>query len=150
VSALLDRFKQRKIVQWALAYLAGAFVVVQVMDALAEPLGLGVVGQRGVVALLVLGFLLALTLAWFHGEKGHQSVSGTELAVLAIIAVLGGGILTWLVRLVPADRPEADAPPRSQCCPSPVPLPVRRRPISWSRAFTTRSRPSSRRSARWK
>jgi membrane protease YdiL (CAAX protease family) len=141
VSALLDRFKQRKIVQWALAYLAGAFVVVQVMDALAEPLGLGVVGQRGVVALLVLGFLLALTLAWFHGEKGHQSVSGTELAVLAIIAVLGGGILTWLVRLVP---------PRSQCCPSPVPLPVRRRPISWSRAFTTRSRPSSRRSARWK
>ncbi len=38
--SLLQRLKERKLVQWALAYLAGAFVVFQILDAVAEPLGL--------------------------------------------------------------------------------------------------------------
>jgi len=38
--SLLQGLKERKLVQWALAYLAGAFVVFQLLDALAEPLGL--------------------------------------------------------------------------------------------------------------
>jgi hypothetical protein len=37
---LLERLKQRKIIQWALAYLAGAWVVVQLLDAVKDPVGL--------------------------------------------------------------------------------------------------------------
>ena len=38
--SLLQRLKERKLVQWAVTYLAGAFVVFQLLDAVAEPLGL--------------------------------------------------------------------------------------------------------------
>ncbi len=41
-SSLLTRLKQRKLVQWALAYIAAAWVLLQVMEVLAEPLGLRV------------------------------------------------------------------------------------------------------------
>jgi len=37
---LFERLKQRKIVQRGLAYLAGAFVVFQAVEVLAEPWGL--------------------------------------------------------------------------------------------------------------
>jgi len=37
---LLKSLKERKLVQWALAYLAGAFVVFQAVEVMAEPLGL--------------------------------------------------------------------------------------------------------------
>jgi hypothetical protein len=40
--SLLGRLKERKLVQWALAYLAGGFVFLQVLDAVAEPLSLSV------------------------------------------------------------------------------------------------------------
>lgn len=33
--SLLDRLEQRKLVQWALAYLAGGWVVLQIVDQLA-------------------------------------------------------------------------------------------------------------------
>ena len=37
----VDELKRRKIVQWALAYLAGAWVVLQLLDVVAEPWGIG-------------------------------------------------------------------------------------------------------------
>ena len=64
---LLQRRKKRKIVQWTLGYLAGAFVVLQLMDALEGPLGLGQAVQQGVLVLLVVGFPVTLVLAWYHG-----------------------------------------------------------------------------------
>ncbi len=36
VNVLLQRLKERKLVQWALAYLAGAWVVLQVLDLLGQ------------------------------------------------------------------------------------------------------------------
>jgi hypothetical protein len=39
VSSFFARLKERKLVQWTLAYLAGAWVVLQVMDVAADPLG---------------------------------------------------------------------------------------------------------------
>jgi hypothetical protein len=35
--SLLQRLKERKLVQWAVAYLAGAFVVVQLLEAVPFP-----------------------------------------------------------------------------------------------------------------
>ena len=89
---LLQRLKKRKIVQWTLGYLAGAFVVLQLMDALEGPLGLGQAVQQGVLVLLVVGFPVTLVLAWYHGEQGRQRVSGPELLIIAgLLAVAGIG-----------------------------------------------------------
>ena len=96
IATLWTRLKERKLVQWALAYLAASFGVLQLMDALAEPLSLGARGQQSVVAVLVTGFFVTLVLAWFHGEKGRQDVGSLELGFIGLIVALGGGAL-WLL-----------------------------------------------------
>ncbi len=93
---VFERLKERKLVQWTLAYGAGAFVVLQIMDALAEPLSLSTMAQRAVLTLVVVGFFIALVLAWYHGEKGRQRVSGPELLIVTLLLVVAGtGV--WLM-----------------------------------------------------
>ena len=87
---LLQRLKERKLVQWTLGYLAGAFVVLQLMDALEGPLGLGQAVQQGVLVLLVVGFPVTLVLGWYHGEQGRQRVSGPELLIITGLLVVSG------------------------------------------------------------
>ena len=62
---LLQRLKERKLVQWALAYAAGAFVVFQLLDALAEPLALTPTIQRSILVIVAVGFFVSLVLAWY-------------------------------------------------------------------------------------
>ena len=87
-SLFFERLKERRIVRWALAYVAGAWVVVEVLSQLGELFGISLGFQRAVVILLAFGLPVTLIVAWYHGERGRQRVSGTELLLLA--AVLGG------------------------------------------------------------
>lgn len=87
---LIQRFRKRKLVQWALAYLAGAFVAFQLLDALAEPLAVSTTVQRGILAVILIGFFITLVLAWYHGEKGRQRASGPELLMVAALLVIAG------------------------------------------------------------
>ena len=47
-SSFLQRLKERKIVQWALAYLAAAFVIFQSVEVMAEPWGIAPGLQRAI------------------------------------------------------------------------------------------------------
>jgi TolB-like protein/Flp pilus assembly protein TadD len=94
--SLLQRLKERKLVQWALAYLAGAFVLFQLLDALEGALGLTATVQRAVLVIVGIGFFITLILAWYHGEKGRQRVSGPELLMLAALLVVAGVALSTL------------------------------------------------------
>src|SRR3546814_2640996 len=87
------RLRQRKLVQWALAYAAGAFALLQGVDIVAQQFGWPEGLQRGITLALVLGFFVTLVLAWYHGERGAQRVSGAELLVLALLLAVGGGVL---------------------------------------------------------
>jgi len=104
MSGLLQRLKERKLVQWALAYLAGAWVLLQVIGLIGQqfdwPPGL----LRGITVAAGVGFFIVLVLAWYHGERGEQKVSGTELLLLALLLAIGGGLL-WKFAL------NAPAPP---------------------------------------
>src|SRR3546814_11925220 len=66
------RLRQRKLVQWALAYAAGAFALLQGVDIVAQQFGWPEGLQRGITLALVLGFFVTLVLAWYHGERGAQ------------------------------------------------------------------------------
>jgi len=94
MAPLVRELGERKLVQWALAYLAGAWLVIQVLDALADAWTIPVALLRGMQVLMALGLPLVLVLAWYHGEKGRQRVSGPELlmiaALLGIAAVVTG------------------------------------------------------------
>src|SRR5690348_16663868 len=93
MTEFLARLKQRKLVQWALAYIAFAFALLQGMDVVAHQFGWPDGLQRGVTFSLVVGFFVALVLAWYHGERGAQKVSGTEIVILALLLAIGGGLL---------------------------------------------------------
>jgi TolB-like protein/Tfp pilus assembly protein PilF len=96
--SLLQRLKERKLFQWALAYLAGAWLAFQGIEVLAEPWGLSVGLQRNLHVLLGFGFIITLVLAWYHGERGRQRIGGIELLILAAILIVGGAVLAALGR----------------------------------------------------
>ncbi len=106
---LLERLKQRKIVQRGLAYLAGAFLVFQVLEVLAEPWGLSPSMQRSIHILLLVGFFVQLVIAWYHGEKGRQRIGGVELLLLAGVLLVGGLALTVVGT---GDNPDRNEGPR--------------------------------------
>jgi TolB-like protein/Tfp pilus assembly protein PilF len=93
---VLQRLRQRKLFQWVLAYLAGAWLVFQAIEVLADPWGIPTALQRGVHILLVVGFFLVLVVAWYHGERGRQRVSGPELLIIAALLGIAGLLITVL------------------------------------------------------
>jgi len=92
-------------VQWALAYAAGAWVLLQVLGFAADSFGWPAIVKQLAMLSLAVGLPILLTLAWFHGERAQQRVTGQELAILTLLLIIGGGLLWWY-----ANR-SADAPP---------------------------------------
>jgi TolB-like protein/cytochrome c-type biogenesis protein CcmH/NrfG len=93
MNEFLQRLKQGKLVQWTLAYVAAAFALLQGIDIVAQRFGWPEQTIRLVILAMIVGFFVTLVLAWYHGERGAQRVSGTELLILAVLLVLGGGFL---------------------------------------------------------
>ncbi len=89
----IARLKQRKLVQWALAYVAAAFALLQGIDIFAQRFDWPGLIERGVLIAVCIGFFAVLVIAWYHGERGAQKVSGTELLLLALLLAIGGGLL---------------------------------------------------------
>src|SRR5215468_5358633 len=87
------RLKQRKLVQWAIAYVAAAFALLQGIDIVAQQFGWPEAVRRGITLALIVGFFVTLVLAWYHGERGAQRVTGMELLIIALVLALGGGLL---------------------------------------------------------
>ena len=102
MAEFLARLKQRKLVQWSLAYVAAAFALIQVLDVVAHQFGWPDDLQRGSTLVLVVGFFVAIVLAWYHGERGAQKVSSTEIVILALLLAIGGGLLWRYERITPS------------------------------------------------
>ncbi|MEP6976397.1 MAG: hypothetical protein ABI897_13185, partial [Spartobacteria bacterium] len=66
--------------------------------------------MRFVIIALSLGFFVTLVLAWYHGERGAQRVSGTELLILALLLAIGGGFLWRSAGTSPEKIVRQDAP----------------------------------------
>jgi TolB-like protein/Tfp pilus assembly protein PilF len=90
---LWQSLRQRKLVQWAIAYGAFAFALIQVLDIVADSYHWPDQAMHIVFGLLALGFLVALILAWYHGERGARRISGPELLLIALVLAVGGGLL---------------------------------------------------------
>ncbi|MEO5628697.1 MAG: hypothetical protein ABIQ62_02865 [Thermomonas sp.] len=106
-----QRLKQRKLVQWAVAYVAAAFALLQGVDIVAQQFGWPETLQRGITLALVLGFFVALVLAWYHGERGEQKISNTEILILTLLLAIGGGLMWRYARVSPETLPQSTASP---------------------------------------
>ncbi len=105
MNEFLQRLKERKLVQWAIAYVAAAFALLQGIDIVAQQFGWPEGVRRGITLALIVGFFVTLVLAWYHGERGAQKVTGTELLILGLVLAIGGGLL-W--RFAAASRGNND------------------------------------------
>ena len=85
MSEFIDRMRQRKIVQWTLAYLAAGWGLLQVLDFMRENFAVPVTVVQRVTVLLGGGLLAVIVVAWYHGDRGRQRVSRTELLALTTI-----------------------------------------------------------------
>lgn len=103
-----QRLKQRKLVQWALAYVAFAFALLQGIDIVAQRFDWPPAIERYLILALVIGFFVVLVLAWYHGERGRQRLGGTELLIIALLLAIGGALI-WRFGPVTAQRTQATA-----------------------------------------
>lgn len=106
--------RRRKLVQWSLAYLAGAWAVLEVFDLVGSQFGWPSLLMRSFTISLGLGFLLMLVLAWYHGERGEQKVSGTELLVLAVLLSMCAGLMWRYTRMTQPVAEVAQSPGTTQ------------------------------------
>jgi hypothetical protein len=94
MNEFLQRLKERKLVQWTVAYCASAFALVQLRCALSSSRSASAFSLR--------------SCSWYHGERGAQRVTGTELLILTLLLAIGGGFL-WRFASV-AGGPTSPAP----------------------------------------
>ncbi len=116
---LWQKLRRRKVVQWGIAYGVGAWGFLQGLEYVSEAFGWpDQLRQVAILALLV-GLPVVLVIAWYHGDRGAQRVSGVELTIITLLFLLGGGIFwryerateTTPVAVPAAAGPAAEAPP---------------------------------------
>src|SRR5687768_511717 len=93
---LLSELRRRKVFRTAAAYLAAAFVLLQVADLTFEPLGLPASAYRLLIIVAAAGFPIALVVSWFfdlrrtestvaHAGPGRHRRTAVALAAFVII-----------------------------------------------------------------
>ncbi len=104
--SLIENVRQRKVVQWAIGYVAGAWLILEVLGFVAENFGWPAAVVRGATVLVGVGFFVALVLAWYHGESGRQRATGFELLLIAILLLAAGAAVVQVSRGVRPEEPE--------------------------------------------
>ena len=65
MTEFIARLKQRKLVQWAVAYVAFAFAVLQGIDIVAQRFDWPATVERLLIIAICVGFFVTLLLAWY-------------------------------------------------------------------------------------
>ncbi|HSJ24912.1 MAG TPA: hypothetical protein VK929_09610 [Longimicrobiales bacterium] len=95
---LFSQLRERRIVQIVMAYMAGAWVALEVIDQFVDREIMP--DQVYLVALILAavgGLPAALIIGWYHGEKGRQSAPRAEIAMLVGVAVIALGLSSFTV-----------------------------------------------------
>jgi TolB-like protein/Flp pilus assembly protein TadD len=89
---LWDRLRRRKVVQWGIAYAAGAWGLLQGLAYATATFHWPEVLQALATLALLVGLPIILVIAWYHGDKGHQRVTAAELAIITLLFLVGGAM----------------------------------------------------------
>jgi TolB-like protein/Tfp pilus assembly protein PilF len=104
-----ERLRQRKVVQWSVAYAAGAWGVLQGLSYSIATFGWSPTLQPLATVLFLVGLPIVVVLAWYHGDRGVQRATGTELAIIALLFVLGGAVFWNYQRTAVLTQSAADS-----------------------------------------
>ena len=101
-TALWRRAKEHRIAQWTVGYVAVAYGIQHAVTLTSEAFKWPDAVLRISMLLLVLGLPLAMTLAWYHGERASRRISGAEAAIVSLLLVLISFAFYFVVR--PAEQ----------------------------------------------
>ena len=107
--SLWDKLRRRKVVQWGLAYAAGAWGLLQGLEYVSDTFGWPQQLQQVTTLALLVGLPVVLVIAWYHGDRGEQRVTAVELAIITLLFLLGGGIF-WRYERALEETPSAAQP----------------------------------------
>jgi TolB-like protein len=79
--------KERRLVQIVVSYAVAGWVVMGIFSELIDREVLPGLLYRVLLVLYFGGLVASVIMGWFHGEKGHQKVTRTEVALLVLVAV---------------------------------------------------------------
>lgn len=96
----LQSLKDRRLLPWLAGYVAGAWLALQLFDVVSEPLGWGAGAFAILVVALAAGVPIVLVLAWYHGARGRQRVSGPELIILGVLLAVAGTAIHFVTAAV--------------------------------------------------
>ena len=116
LAAFLAELKHRRVFRVAVVYAGVAFILVQIVDGTFDPMGIPVWVSRLIILLLVLGFPIAVALAWAFDitDKGivrtkgkpsapttphHIVIGNKSLAVIAVLAII---VAAWALLRQPS------------------------------------------------
>jgi len=88
------RVQEHKIIQWGVGYLGAAFALAQGAELVGNAFAWPDVVGRILILALIAGLPVALALAWYHGHRGQQRVSGGELWVVSALVLIGAAFVT--------------------------------------------------------
>ena len=90
-------FRERRVVLWGIASLAGAWGLVEAARFATGQFHWPEAVPQGVMLVAALGFFVAVILAWYHGQKGRQRISGPDLLMVSALLVVAAGVLSLLL-----------------------------------------------------
>jgi TolB-like protein len=108
-----EKLRRRKVVQWSVVYVGVAWGLLQALEFAVQAFDGSEAITRGAAVAAVFGLALAITLAWYHGDRGQQRVTRTEFAFIALIALVGASA-TWYVSRTFDARPPVAATSSAQ------------------------------------
>jgi TolB-like protein len=95
---LWERIKDHKVLQWSLTYFGASLALAHAQDLLSHTYHWPELVGRLLIGVLIVGFPVALAVAWYHGHKGLKQISAGEMTVISIMILIGAGLLIVLVR----------------------------------------------------
>jgi TolB-like protein len=97
------RIKEHKVLQWSLAYLGAALALAHGQELLAHTFHWPELIGRILLGILIVGFPIAIALAWYHGHRGMTRISAGEMTVVSLLVAIAAVLLIALVQ-VPQER----------------------------------------------
>ncbi|HEX6558419.1 MAG TPA: hypothetical protein VF021_03135 [Longimicrobiales bacterium] len=95
---VLSQFRERRIVQIVLSYLAAGWALLQVVDQLTQRSILPNVTYTVALVWFAIGLMAAILVGWNHGERGKQRAHRGELFTLLLLALVAMGGSGFAVR----------------------------------------------------
>ena len=92
------RLRRRKVVQWGLVYVAGAWGFLQGLEYVSEAFEWPPQIRQIALLLLLIGLPVVLVLAWYHGDRGQRRITTSEFAIITLLLLLGGGAFWYYQR----------------------------------------------------